>query len=188
MKKISLGSGVLFGVVMVALCFAIFAETILRKFFSVSLGGVDELGGYALAVAALLAFLVTAIEQAHIRINILHSKMGIKARGVLNCISMASLAAFALFLLYFAVETVLDTITYQSIAQTPWATPLIYPQAAWLAATIVFAVGALVLAGRACALLLRADWQALDRKFGPSTPEGGLQEELDDLKSREGEF
>lgn len=187
MKRFSLLSGILFGVVMVALCFAIFLETILRKFFSISLGGVDELGGYALAIAALLAFLVTAVEQAHIRINILHSKMGIKARGVLNFISIFSLAAFALFLLYFSVSTVLETIAYQSIAQTPWATPLIYPQAAWLVATATFFVGTLVLAGRAFTLLLQADWKALDRKFGPSTPEDELQEELDDLKAREGE-
>lgn len=175
-----------FGAVMIALSVAVAAETILRKFFSFSLGGVDELGGYAVAVVAPLTFLVAAHEQAHIRINVLHTRLLQPMRGLLNALSALSLALLALFLLYFTWKTVADTLAYRSIAQTPWATPLIYPQAVWFIAMATFTAGVVVIAIRSVACLLRADWQTLDRQFGPASEQTELEAELSDLKAREG--
>ena len=79
-----------------------------------------------------------------------------------------------------------DTLAYRSIAQTPWATPLIYPQSVWLVAMAVFALGTLVIAGRALLHLVRRDWAVLDRKFGPGSAQEELEAELADLKAREG--
>lgn len=186
MKRLAQLSGITFGAIMIALSFAIAAETILRKFFSHSLGGIDELGGYAVAVAAPLAFLVTAYEQAHIRINVLHGKLPIRARAMLNVAAAVSLGLLALFLLYFTFKTVQDTLAYRSISQTPWATPLIYPQSVWLVAMLAFTVGTLVIAARATLLAVRGDWATLDRKFGPGSPQEELDAELADLRSREG--
>ena len=186
MKRIAHLSGITFGVIMIVLSFAIAAETILRKFFSHSMGGIDELGGYAVAVVAPLAFLVTASEQAHIRINILHGKLPLRARAVLNLAAAISLSLLALFLLYFTVKTVQDTLAYGSIAQTPWATPLIYPQSVWLVAMLAFTIGTVVIAARTLMLALRGNWSTLDRAYGPGSPQGELAAELADLKSREG--
>lgn len=186
MKRIAQLSGMTFGAIMIVLSFAIAAETILRKFFSHSMGGIDELGGYAVAVVAPLAFLVAAHEQAHIRINILHAKLPLRARAVLNVAAAVSLGLLALFLCYFTVKTVQDTLAYRSIAQTPWATPLIYPQAVWLVAMLAFTIGTLVIAGRTVILALRRDWTMLDRKYGPGSPQDELDAELADLKAREG--
>ena len=186
MKRIAQLSSMTFGAIMIVLSFAIAAETILRKFFSYSMGGIDELGGYAVAVVAPLAFLVAAYEQAHIRINILHGKLPLQARAVLNVAAAVSLSLLALFLCYFTFKTVMDTLAYRSIAQTPWATPLIYPQAVWLVAMLAFTLGTLVIAARTVILAVRADWQTLDRRYGPGSPEDELEAELADLKLREG--
>jgi TRAP-type C4-dicarboxylate transport system permease small subunit len=186
MKRIARFSGIAFGTLMIALSFAIAAETILRKFFSYSMGGIDELGGYAVAVVAPLAFLVAAHEQAHIRINILHGKLPLRARAALNVAAAVCLGLLALFLLYFTFKTVQDTLAYRSIAQTPWATPLIYPQAVWLVAMLAFTLGTLVIAGRTVLLLVRRDWATLDSRFGPGAPQDELQAELADLENREG--
>ena len=185
MKRIAQLAGVTFGAIMIALSFAIAAETVLRKFFSLSLGGVDELGGYAVAVVAPLAFLVTASEQAHIRINVLHGKLPLRARAILNVAAAVSFSLLALFLLYFTLKTVQDTLAYRSIAQTPWATPLIYPQSVWLVAMTTFTIGTLVIAARAILLAFRGDWKTLDRSFGPGSPQDELEAELSDLKARE---
>lgn len=185
MKPMARLPSVIFGAIMILLSFAIAAETILRKFFSLSLGGIDEIGGYAVAIVAPLAFLVTALEQAHIRINILHAKLSLGARAFLNAASAVSLALLALFLLYFTVQTVRETLAYNSIAQTPWATPLIYPQTIWLCAMLVFAAGATVLAARSVLLLARGEFKVLDRRFGPGSAEEELEAELADLKGRE---
>lgn len=186
MKRIAQFSGMTFGAIMIVLSFAIAAETILRKFFSYSMGGIDELGGYAVAVVAPLAFLVAAHEQAHIRINVLHGKLPLQARAMLNVVAAVSLCLLALFLLYFTMKTVQETLTYRSIAQTPWATPLIYPQSVWLVAMAVFTLGTMVIAGRAVLLLARRQWSLLDRRFGPGSAQDELAAELADLESRDG--
>jgi TRAP-type C4-dicarboxylate transport system permease small subunit len=186
MKRIAQLSGMTFGAIMIVLSFAIAAETILRKFFSHSMGGIDELSGYAVAIVAPLAFLVAAYEQAHIRINILHGRLPVEARAALNVVATVSMGLLAVFLLYFTIKTVQDTLAYRSIAQTPWATPLIYPQTVWLVAMLSFAIGALVIAARAVLLAFRGDWQTLDRRFGPGSPQDELEAELADLKAREG--
>lgn len=178
-------SGIVFGTVMIALSVTIVAEILLRKFFSFSLGGVDELGGYAVAVVAPLAFLVAAADSAHIRINLLHSRLPMRLRAVLNLAAAISLTLLALFLLYFTIQTVMETLEYRSIAQTPWATPLIYPQSVWLAAMGVFALGMLIICARALALLFKGEWKALDLRYGPESVSDEVLAELEDLKKRQ---
>ena len=176
-----------FGAMMLALSATVAVETVIRKLFSVSLGGVDDLSGYAIAIGAPLAFAIALIEQSHIRINLLHMRMPLRARAVLNAVAAVALAVLAVYLMVFTVSTFLETRMFRSIAQTPWATPLVYPQSAWLVAMVLFAAPALWLAIRAALLLLRADWQRLDREFSPETVEDELKAELDDLETRAGE-
>jgi TRAP-type C4-dicarboxylate transport system permease small subunit len=171
---------------MILLSLAITAETLLRKFFSYSLGGIDELGGYAIAIAAPLAFTVALVENSHIRINQVSSLMPRTAQALLNGLSAISVALLAGYFFYFTVDTVLDTQTYQSIAQTPWATPLIYPQLVWLISMATFPIAAIVFAIKAALLMARGDWRTLNRHFGPVSAQQELQAELDDLKKREG--
>lgn len=177
--------GILFGVLMILLSVAVTTETLVRKLFSVSLGGIDELGGYAIAIAAPLAFTVALIDNSHIRINQLTALFPKPMQAVLDALSVLSIALLAGYFFYFTVKTVLDTHEYQSIAQTPWATPLIYPQMLWLIASATFPIAAIILAIQALRLALRGDWRTLMRRFGPPSPEQELQAELDDLKKRE---
>ncbi len=184
MKKCARITGIIFGVMMISLSFLITVETIIRKLFSISMGGVDELSGYAIAIGALLALVVTSVEQAHIRINLLYLKLPKVPQALLNFVSSISIAALALFFLYFTFGTVMDTWTYRSIAQTPWATPLIYPQAFWLAATIFFALITFILAIKAVVKLVQRDWDCLSTQFGPERVEDELAAELQDLERR----
>ncbi|MFP3342808.1 TRAP transporter small permease [Halomonas sp. SIMBA_159] len=178
--------GIMFGSVMLLLALLITLETLIRKFFSLSLGGVDELGGYAIAIAAPLAFCVAMVEQSHIRINLLHMRLNTRTQAILNALAALSMGLLAAFLLYFTVQTVLDTQMYGSIAQTPWATPLIYPQIVWLVAMLAFGVAAALLSAKALYLLLKRDWKTLNQNFGPSSATDELEAELADLEQREG--
>lgn len=184
MQVYSRVASIVFGVMMLALSVAVAVETILRKMFSFSLGGVDELSGYAIAIGAPLAFAVTLIEQSHIRINLLHMRMPVKVQAVMNALAAVSLGVLAGYLLVFTIDTVRDTQDYRSIAQTPWATPLIYPQALWLIGMVAFAVPAAVLAVHAAYLLVRGDWAALNRKFNPESAADELKAELEDFSQR----
>ena len=75
MKTFSRVAAIVFGLMMLALCGIILAEIVLRKFFNFSFGGVEELTGYAIAASAPLCFMVAAVEQSHIRINLLHMRL-----------------------------------------------------------------------------------------------------------------
>lgn len=185
MERYSRILGIVFGALMLLLSAVITAETLLRKFFSVTLGGVDELGGYAIAIAAPLAFTVALVTRGHIRINQLTNLFPRKAQAVLDVVSAIAIAALAVFFFHFALQTVIETRTYNSIAQTPWATPLIWPQSVWLVATATFPLAALWLAGRAVWLLARRDWRGIARSYGTVSADEELREELNDLKRRE---
>jgi hypothetical protein len=103
---------------------------------------------------------------------------------VLNALSAVALGLLALGLFKFALDTLAETREYQSLAQTPWATPLVWPQTLWVIALAVFAAPAAWLALRALVLLVRRDWPALNRSFGPESVADELEAELADLGKR----
>ncbi len=176
--------GTLFGLVFLGLAALVTVETASRKLFNVSLQGADELGGYALAVGATLGFSLALLGRAHIRVDVFHDRLPRPLQLALNWLSVVSLAALAVLMAYFAWFVIQDSRAYRSVAQTPWATPLVYPQTAWLVGLIVFAAVAVVSALRATALLLRGDAAALQRDYGPRSTKEEVDEELEDLKAR----
>jgi TRAP-type C4-dicarboxylate transport system permease small subunit len=176
--------GTLFGLIFVALSLLVAVETVLRKAFNVSLQGADELGGYALAIGSTIAFSLALLGRSHIRVDVFHAHLPARLQTGLNWLSAVSLAAFAWLLAVLAWFVVADSRSYQSVSQTPWATPLAYPQTAWLIGLMTFAWLSLVMAGRATWLLLRGRRAELNREFGPRSTKDEVDEELCDLKSR----
>jgi TRAP-type C4-dicarboxylate transport system permease small subunit len=174
----------LFGLMFLALSFLVATETLLRKLFNISLQGADELGGYALAVGSSLAFTIALIGRAHIRIDLLHRHLPKTLQGLMNWLSIVLMALFAGMLARVCYMVVVDTMTYQSTAATPWATPLIYPQGVWYAALLIFTLVAVVLALRASWLLLRGHVDRLNDEFQPKGVTEELAEEIEDLTRR----
>jgi len=182
-RFVSVSSNV-FGVMMLVFALLVTVDTIARKLLDFSLQGTDELGGYALAVGSSLAFTVALVERAHIRIDLLHARLPRYARATLNWLSALLIAALAVMLVAVCWQVLADTISYRSTAATPWATPLIWPQAAWYAALVVFALAAVWLALRASVLLVRGRIRELDEDYHPKGAIEELHEELQDLGSR----
>ena len=184
MKSLTRLLGWIFGLTMLALSVMVTIETLVRKLFSISLGGVDELSGYAVAIAGPLAITIALIESAHIRINIFYLRMSRPARRVLDVLSMIALTILSGFLSFFAYRTVMDTYQFKSLAQTPWATPMIYPQSLWLLALLIFTATTLFLLAKSFVFLNRKDWEAMDQILAPESLEDELKAELEDLKVR----
>lgn len=173
-----------FGVLLLALSVFVALETVCRKLFNFSFEGADEVGGYVLAIGSSLAFTVTLLDRAHIRIDVLHARMPAWLQALVDWASAVSLALFGLFLLYVGRVVLRDTLAYESTAQTPWSTPLIYPQSAWYASLALFALVALGLAARATILLVSGRTDTLGREFHPSGVNEELEDELRDLAKR----
>lgn len=175
----------IFGTVFIALAVVVSVETLSRKLFNVSLQGADELGGYALAVGSTLAFSLALMGRNHIRVDVFHEKFPLRMQAFLNWFSIASIAAFGIFVAWVATKVITDTMAYGSTAQTPWATPLILPQAVWYAGLVIFALVATGYALRATGLLLSRRIDVLNHDFHPKGAKEELKEELDDLANRQ---
>jgi len=176
--------GLVFGYLMLVLAAVVTFETIARKLLGFSLQGVDELGGYALAVGSSLAFTTALAERGHIRIDLFHMMLPRPARAVLDWLSILLIAVFAGLLIKVGASVVLDTIEYRSTAPTPLATPLIWPQALWYGALCIFALVALVMAAHASWAFATGRWALLTRLYGPKLADEEIREEIEDLKRR----
>lgn len=146
-------------------------EIVGRKLFNFSFQGVDELGGYALAVTASLGFGYAALTRTHTRVDILLRLLPRQLRGLIHLAAMVVLLGIALSMLWYAYSALDETLLYGSIANSPLETPLWIPQSLWLAGFVTFAVVTVLMTWRAVALLLRNDFAALDHEFGTLTPD-----------------
>ncbi len=174
-----------FGGIFLLLSAVVTVETLSRKLFNVSLQGADELGGYALAVGSTIAFSLALMGRNHIRVDVFHEKFPRRLQATLNWLSIVSLALFGAFIAWLAHKVIQDTVQYGSTAQTPWATPLIWPQSVWYAGLVVFALVACGFAVHATRLLLSGRIDTLNHDFQPKSTKDELKEELDDLAQRQ---
>ena len=174
-----------FGSIFLLLAAVVVVETVSRKLFNVSLQGADELGGYALAVGSTISFSLALMGRNHIRVDVFHEKFPRAVQAAMNWLSIASLAVLGAFIAWVAFKVIGDTLEYGSTAQTPWATPLIWPQAFWFAGLVIFALVAFGFAVRATRLLLSGRIDTLNHDFHPKSAKEELKEELDDLAQRQ---
>lgn len=148
-------------------------EILLRKFFQVSLQGVDEIGAYTLAIFSTLSFAQALVGKSHTRVDFLLGHLPGPLRAVLNALAYLLLAALAGFAAWRGGAVLAESLEFQSHANSPLQTPLWLPQSAWLAGLIAFAVAAGAFAAHALWLLL-TDWPRVNRLYGPMT----LEEEV----------
>lgn len=174
----------LFGLVFLGLSFLVTIETVLRKVLNFSLQGAAELGGYALAVGSAIGFGLAVISRSHIRVDVFHERFPPALQAFMNWLSAVMLGALGLFLVGVCWRVVSKSVEYGSAAQTPWATPLIYPQSVWYAALVAFAVYAVIHAAHASRLYFTGQREALLVEFHPKSAKEELKEELDDLAQR----
>ena len=184
MKNLEKVAAALFGLVFLLLSFAVAVETTMRKVFNVSLQGVDELGGYCLAVGASLAFTLALVSRAHIRIDLIHDLLPRGPRLWLNVMAMFTITATALLRVAMAYYSLRDSIVLNSTAQTPWATPIKYPQMVWIACLGLFGAVASGYAVRVIWLALSGRSDELEATYSPRGAKEELKEEVDDAIAR----
>ena len=185
MRRLEDALATLFGAIFVVLAFAVTVETLVRKIFNFSLQGVDELGGYSLAIGSTIAFALAVIGRNHIRVDVFHEKFPRGLKAFFNWLSIVLLAAMATLFVVVSWRVLVESLEYRSTAQTPWATPLIYPQSLWYAGLVPFMLMAVGFAARASWLFFTRRIDALNEEFHAKSAKEELKEELDDLKQRQ---
>jgi len=174
-----------FGAIFIVLAVVVTVETLVRKLFNFSLQGADELGGYALAIGSTIAFALAVAGRNHIRVDVFHEHFPRGLKAFLNWLSIVLLAGLAMLFVVVSWRVLMESLEYCSTAQTPWATPLIYPQSLWYAGLVLFMLMGVGFALRATWLLVTRRIDELNEEFHAKSAKEELKEELDSVKNRQ---
>lgn len=153
------------GWALLALSLLVGFEVIVRKLFAFSVKGVDEIGGYVLAVASVAGFIYCLAQHGHIRVDIAFKYFAPRWRALLHLLAYLTLAGFAALLAWRGAAVWLRSISLDAVAPTPLATPLGYPQGVWVFGLAVFAVLAATLSVNLALTLLRKGSEEVEKHF-----------------------
>jgi TRAP-type C4-dicarboxylate transport system permease small subunit len=162
-------------------------DVVLRKFFTRSIGGADELAGYALAIGSAWGLAAALVERAHIRIDSLYILFPSWLRIALDFIGLVLFIAFFAMVAWHGSGVVMQSWTSGSRSQSDLQTPTVIPQLIWIAGLILFVVVGLVLILEALVKLKAGDQAAVARLIGTRSAEEEVEEEIQALKDRQGE-
>lgn len=172
LKWLALGAGYVLLIQAVVTAF----EIVSRKLFNHSFQGVDELGGYALAIAGAVGFGYAAITCAHTRIDLLLSKLPLAGRAVLHVLAAFVLMIVASGMFWYGLRSLRQSISFGAISTTPLQTPLWIPQGIWVTGLALFLLITVVIAGRCVILLSRRDFAGIEKQMKAKSQE---QQELE---------
>ncbi len=159
-------------------------DVLMRKFLARSIGGADELAGYALAIGTAWGLGGALVERAHIRIDSLYLFFPRPLRLVLDVFGVILFLVFFGLVAWHGAGVVQQSWTSGSRSQSALETPTVVPQVIWLAGLMaLLIVGAIVLL-HALALAARGDALAASRVIGTRSAAEDVQDEIRDLEER----
>ena len=153
-------------------------DIFLRYFFARSVGGSDELSGYALGIAGAWGFSYALLSRSHIRIDTVYSHCPVAARAVLDLVGLICFMVFMGHVAWRGWGVLSQSITSNAHSISALETPLAVPQAAWVAGLCYFLLVALFLLLRALGALFSGDRAALFGLIGSKAAMEEAQEEL----------
>jgi TRAP-type C4-dicarboxylate transport system permease small subunit len=145
------------------------------KFFTRSIGGADELAGYALAIGSAWGLAAALVERAHIRIDSLYLLFPSRLRIALDFAGLMLLVGFFALIAWHGSGVVMQSWTSCSRSQSDLQTPTVIPQLAWIAGLFLFVVVGLVLLLTALARLRAGDLPGVARLIGTRSAEEEIQ-------------
>ena len=149
-----------------------------RKFFNASIGGADELAGYALALGTAWSLGAALLDRAHIRIDSLYVLFPRWLRLALD------FAGLALFIAFFALITrhgwsvVQQSWVSGSRSQSALQTPTVLPQSLWLIGLALFLLVGLALLAHAAILVTRGNAAAAEQAISTRSAAEEVQKEV----------
>jgi len=154
-------------------------DVLVRKVFNVSIGGADELSGYAFAISTTWALAFATLQRANVRVDVVYERLPVRLAAVFDWLALVALAVFIVYLTRYGVEVFATSWMQGAQANTPLATPLWIPQGLWaLGLGWLCLVLALKLA-RASWALVTGDLATLRAVCGVRTAKEEAQDEAD---------
>jgi len=170
----SIAGGALLLVASILVCI----DITLRYTLSVTLGGADELSGYALAIGSAWGFSSALLSRSHIRIDTLYVRVRPRVRAALDLASLAILAFFFGLVSWYAWGVVRQSWVSSSHSLSEIEAPLVVPQALWFAGLVFFVALTLFLLVRGLIAFVTGDLAALFGLIGSKSAVDEAQEEV----------
>lgn len=153
LRRINRVVAIFVGIGLLACAGFVLLDIVMRQ-VATSLGGTEEIAGYAMALATSWGMAYTLLELGHVRIDLLRSRGGSFVRALFDVFSMVVLSGVVITIAIKAWPVVERSITNGSRANTPLETPLAWVQLPWFAGWVWFAVMSCIVT--LCALSLMA--------------------------------
>ncbi len=170
------------GWVVLGYAIALSLEVLGRKLFNTSFKGIDELGGFVLAISAAIGASYAMAQRSHTRVDVFLVRFPRHVQRILNTLGMATFAFFATFAAWRGINVLMETLEFKSSAPN-LELPLWIPQSAWVLGLVLLAIISLAYAVHALYLLVRQRPE-LNAWYGPTSAQEELEAELAELKAR----
>ena len=151
-------------------------DVLARKFFNVSSRATVELTGYMLAFGIAWGLCDALTTRAHIRVDVLVTRMPLAIRVWMHGLALAFLALLAFFFVWRAWAVVHDSWEFGAHDSSALTIPLVVPQGLWAFGLTVFFALTVIMLAEVVILLMLGRRAAVDRMLGPRT----LAEEADE--------
>lgn len=137
------------------ICAAFVLTDIIMRRFGTSLGGTEEIAGYAMALATSWGMSYTLLEMGHVRIDILRSQVNSFKKALFDVFSMIVMTGVIITIAVKAWPVLERSIKNGSTANTPLETPLVWVHLPWFAGWVWFALMSTLVTLAALSLLLK---------------------------------
>jgi TRAP-type C4-dicarboxylate transport system permease small subunit len=158
-------------------------DVLARKLFNVSLGGADELSGYALAIGSSWAFSFALLQRVNVRIDALYqyAPHGF-ARG-LDVVALLAMGWFVVMLCYYGFGLFSGSLARSAMSNSQMKIPLWIPQGLWWLGLAAFAYTWFSLVLRTFQALFRRDTDWIKANIGARSVQDDANDELEYSKA-----
>ena len=159
----------------VLMCAAFVLTDIIMRQIGTSLGGTEEIAGYAMALATSWGMSFTLLELGHVRIDLLRSRAGSFVRSLFDVFSMVVMTGVVITIAIKSWPVLERSLVNGSRANTPLETPLALVQAPWFAGWIWFAAMSTLVTFAALSLLIKRRHEETEAFVGAFAEQDSLQ-------------
>lgn len=145
------------GALLLASASLVSIDVTIRKLFGLSVGGADEISGYAFAIGVAWAFPFALLRRANVRIDALYQHMPARVAAILDLVALIALAVFVTVLTRYAWEVVAGSWNLGALSNSQLKMPLWIPQGLWFLGLALFFATTAVLTLRTALALLSGD-------------------------------
>lgn len=177
------GGGLMF---MAALMIAI--DVVLRKVVGVTLGGADELAGYAMAIGCTWSFSYVLLRRGNVRVDALYNHLPAKVCIALDLLAVVAIGGFVAVLAFYGFDVFSTSWGLGSRSNSELKMPLWLPQGLWWLGLVQVVLTAVILLLRALALLRAGKTSDFRALVGARSIEEDAAAEAAYTRAHEGEF